>query len=116
MSFERLADVVDAASRIRYGKHWTGPDPRLRCDTTAPVYEWPDTAPYNGGPTYTWDIRGYGSHASEDDQVQPHDLTTALCGFRWAEGDKPRRISGLPDCTECRREVQLGGERPRSTR
>ncbi|MFJ8856756.1 hypothetical protein [Streptomyces sp. NPDC102437] len=55
---------------------------------------------------------GYGSHAAEDDQVQPH-LSTALCGFSGAKDDKPRRVEGLPGCPECRREVQLGAESPR---
>ncbi|WP_435191618.1 hypothetical protein [Streptomyces sp. bgisy126] len=26
LSFERLADAVDAGSQLRYGKRWTGPD------------------------------------------------------------------------------------------
>ncbi|CUW33360.1 hypothetical protein [Streptomyces reticuli] len=112
LSFERLADAVDAGSQIRYGKDWQGPDLRMRCTTTEPVYDWPEGAPYDGEVTFTWNVPGYGSHASEDDQVQLFS-NTALCGFRWAKGDKPRRMEGLPDCPECRREVQLGAERPR---
>lgn len=112
LSFERLADAVDASSQIRYGKRWTGPDLRMRCTTTEPVHDWPEGAPYDGEATFTWMVPGYGSHASEDDQVSPYS-NTALCGFYWVKGDRPRRVEGLPDCPECRREVQLGAERPR---
>ncbi|MFJ4576781.1 hypothetical protein ACIP4W_36355 [Streptomyces sp. NPDC088846] len=45
-------------------------------------------------------------------QIRTEDLTMSLCGFSWAEGEG-RRVSGLPDCRECRREVQLGADRPR---
>jgi hypothetical protein len=98
LSFERLADAADGAAQALQGEHWKGPDLRMRCTTTEAAYTWPDGAPYDGGTTITWNIPGYGSHA--------------LCGFRWAEGEG-RRVSGLPDCRECRREVQLGAERPR---
>ncbi|MFJ4917900.1 hypothetical protein [Streptomyces sp. NPDC088726] len=54
---------------------------------------------------------GYGSHASEDDQVELYS-NTALCGFSWAKDDRPRRVEGLPGCPECWREVQLGADRP----
>ncbi|WP_324784618.1 hypothetical protein [Streptomyces sp. H51] len=54
------------------------------------------------------------SHASGDDQVD-HYSNTALCGFYWVKGDSPRRVEGLPDCPGCRREVQLGAERPRGS-
>ncbi|WP_406486453.1 hypothetical protein [Streptomyces sp. NBC_01563] len=30
--------------------------------------------------------------------------------------DRPRRVEELPDCPECRREVQLGADRPRGNR
>ncbi|WP_256257190.1 hypothetical protein [Streptomyces sp. MUSC 14] len=112
LSFERLADAVDASSQIRYGKRWTGPDLRMRCTTTEPVYDWPEGAPYDGEATFTWMVPGYGSHASKDDQVDLYS-NTALCGFYWVKGDRPRRVEGLPDCPECRREIQLGAERPR---
>jgi hypothetical protein len=109
LSFERLADAADAAAQARQGDRWKGPDLRMRCTTTEPVYDWPDGAPYDGGTTTTWNVPGYGSHAVDDAE----DRNMALCGFRWAKGDKPRRAEGLPDCPECRREVQLGAERPR---
>ncbi|MFH8342616.1 hypothetical protein [Streptomyces sp. AM6-12] len=44
LSFEHLADAVDASSQTRYGKHWQGPDPRMRRTTTMPVYGWPEGA------------------------------------------------------------------------
>lgn len=112
LSFERLADAVDAGSQIRYGKDWQGPDLRMRCTTTEPVYDWPDSAPYDGEATFTWNVPGYGSHAGKDDQIHPYS-NPALCGFSWAQGDKPRRVEGLPGCSECRCEVQFGAERPR---
>ncbi|MFJ2736162.1 hypothetical protein [Streptomyces sp. NPDC087317] len=111
LSFERLADAADAAAQARQGSRWEGPDPRLRCTTTEPVYDWPDGAPYDGGTPVTWNVPGYGSHAADDDDRR---WPKALCGFSWAEGEG-RIVSGLPDCRECRREVQLGAERPRGS-
>ncbi|WP_406486234.1 hypothetical protein [Streptomyces sp. NBC_01563] len=114
LSFERLADAVDASSQIRCGKRWTGPDLRMRCTTTEPVYRWPGGAPYDGGATFTWTVPGYGSHATKDERFR--GIThTALCGFSWRKDDRPRRVGELPDCPECRREVQVGAERPRGT-
>ncbi|MFF9526871.1 hypothetical protein ACF1DV_33570 [Streptomyces achromogenes] len=96
LSFERLADAVDASSQIRYGKRWTGPDLRMRCTTTEPVYYWPEGAPYDGEATFTWMVPAYGSHASEDEQADLYS-NTALCGFYWVKGDRPRRApAGLP--------------------
>ncbi|MFE0358785.1 hypothetical protein ACFW2I_35675 [Streptomyces nigra] len=114
LSFERLADAVDASSQIRYGTDCTGPDLRMRCTTTEPVYDWPAGAPYDGEATFTWMVPGYGSHATKNARSQ-RVMHTALCGFSWAKGDRPRWVEGLPDCPECRREVQLGAERPRGT-
>ncbi|MEU7649229.1 hypothetical protein [Streptomyces huasconensis] len=112
LSFERLADAVDANSEIRYGKRWMGPDLRMRCTTTEPVYDWPEGAPYDGEATFTWMVPGYGSHATKGESFQ--GVThKALCGFTWAKVDRPRRMEGLPGCPECRREVQLGADRPR---
>lgn len=108
LSFERLADAVDAATKTEQGARWQGPDLRMRCTTTEPVYDWPNGAPYNGGTTVTWNVPGYGSHASSDDS---EGLCTSLCGFHWAE-EEGQRVSTSPDCPECRREVQLGAERP----
>lgn len=70
LSFERLADAVDASSQIRCGKRWTGPDLRMRCTTTEPVYRWPGGAPYDGGATFTWTVPGYGSHATKDERFR----------------------------------------------
>ena len=110
LSFERLADAVDAADRARLGSDWKGPDLRMRCTTTEAVYDWPDGAPYEDGTTVTWNVPGYGSHAAD----ATADRRRSLCGFSWAEGEG-RRVSGLPKCGECLREVQLGAERPRGT-
>ncbi|MDX2557648.1 hypothetical protein [Streptomyces stelliscabiei] len=111
LSFERLADAVDAADQARQGSRWEGPDLRLRCTTTEAVYDWPDGAPYEGGTPVTWNVPGYGSHAADDDSGH---LLKSLCGFSWAEGEG-RVVNGLPDCRECLREVQLGAERPRGS-
>jgi hypothetical protein len=109
LSFERLADAVDAAAQARQGAKWEGPDLRMRCTTTEAVYDWPEGAPYGGGTAVTWNVPGYGSHATSG---HPRRRTKALCGFSWAE-EEGRIVSGLPDCRECLREVQLGAERPR---
>ncbi|SOD66930.1 hypothetical protein SAMN06297387_1282 [Streptomyces zhaozhouensis] len=108
LSFERLADAVDAGAEARQGARWKGPDLRMRCTTTEAVYAWPEGAPYDGGTTGTWDVPGHGSHAISD---EGGGLLMALCGFRWAE-EEGQRVEGLPDCGECRREVQLGAVRP----
>ncbi len=110
LSFERLADAVDAGAEARQGACWEGPDLRMRCTTTEAVYGWPEGAPYDGGTTVTWRVAGYGSHATPADHRRPR----ALCGFSWSEREG-RQVSGLPDCRECLREVQLGAERPRGT-
>ncbi|MFB8442707.1 hypothetical protein ACFC7A_27015 [Streptomyces niveus] len=107
LSFERLADAATAARR---GARWEGPDLRMRCTTTEAVYDWPEGAPYDGGTPVTWNVPGYGSHATED--ADAYDGLTSLCDFRWTEKEG-RLVSGLPDCRECRREVQLGADRPR---
>ncbi|WP_245962281.1 hypothetical protein, partial [Streptomyces ardesiacus] len=111
LSFERLADAVDASSELRYGKRWTEPDVRMRCTTTEAAYEWPNGAPYDGEATFTWLVPGYGSHATKDESFQV--THKALCGFSWVKDVKPRRVEGRPACPECRREVQLGADRPR---
>ncbi|GAA2359588.1 hypothetical protein [Streptomyces cuspidosporus] len=111
LSFERLADAVDAAAKAWQGSRWEGPDLRLRCTTTEAVYDWPDGAPYDGGTPVTWNVPGYGSHATSGDS---RGLPTSLCGFTWST-EEGRPVSGLPDCRECLREVQLGAERPRGT-
>ncbi|MFF8646386.1 hypothetical protein [Streptomyces sp. NPDC015345] len=93
LSFERLADAVDASSEIRYGKRWTGPGLRMRCTTTEPVYDWPQGAPYDGEATFTWMVPGYGSHATKGESFR--GVThKALCGFTWAKVDRPRRMEG----------------------
>ncbi|WP_432127503.1 hypothetical protein [Streptomyces sp. bgisy082] len=109
LSFERLADAVDAGTAARQGARWEGPDLRMRCTTTEDVYEWSEGAPYDGRTTVTWNVPGYGVHATDDDSV---DLPISLCGFRWSVKEG-RRVKGLPSCPECLREVQLGAERPR---
>ncbi|WP_329625965.1 hypothetical protein OG357_38680 (plasmid) [Streptomyces sp. NBC_01255] len=111
LSFERLADAVDAGTEARQGTRWEGPDFRLRCTTTEDVYEWPEGAPYDGGTAVTWNVPGYGSHATDDDST---DLLTSLCDFRWS-AEEGWRVKGLPSCRECLREVQFGAERPRGS-
>ncbi|MFD7609019.1 hypothetical protein ACFWAN_53450 [Streptomyces mirabilis] len=81
LSFERLADAVDTAAQARQGSRWEGPDLRLRCTTTEPIYDWPDGAPYDGGTTVTWNVPGYGSHATADDS---RGVPKSLCGFTWS--------------------------------
>ncbi|MFB7763602.1 hypothetical protein [Streptomyces xiamenensis] len=111
VSFERLADAVDAADEAIHGAHWEGPNLRLRCTTAEPVYAWPDGAPYDGGTPATWNIKGHGSHATPEDDDER--LFRALCGFQWARREG-QRIDGLPDCPECRREVKLCAARRRT--
>ncbi|MFB6991424.1 hypothetical protein ACFC0C_24770 [Streptomyces sp. NPDC056178] len=41
------------------------------------------------GTTVTWNVPGYGSHATDADSM---DLPTSLCGFRWSTGEGRRRI------------------------
>ncbi|MEV7129739.1 hypothetical protein [Streptomyces sp. NPDC093260] len=61
LSFERLADAVDAATATRRGAHWEGPDLRMRCTTTEAAYTWPTGGPYDGGTPVVWNVPGYGS-------------------------------------------------------
>ncbi|GAA3372628.1 hypothetical protein GCM10017744_104910 [Streptomyces antimycoticus] len=84
LSFERLAD---AAAKARQGPRWEGPDLRMRCTTTEPVYDWPDGAPYDGGTPVTWNVPGHGSHATADDSRR---LPTSLCGFTWSKEEGRR--------------------------
>ncbi|MFJ3728564.1 hypothetical protein ACIPYQ_39180 [Streptomyces sp. NPDC090045] len=109
LSFERLADAVDAAGEARQGKRWTGPDLRMRCTTTEAAYTWPDGAPYDGGTPVTWKVPGYPSHAVAEGSRR---RDRSLCGFSWAQWEG-RAMEGLPECLECLREVQLGAERSR---
>ncbi|MDX2871572.1 hypothetical protein QA995_42915 [Streptomyces scabiei] len=108
LSFERLADAVDAAAETRQGKRWAGPDLRMRCTTTEAAYAWPKGAPYDGGTPVTWKVPGYDSHAVAEGSRR---RTRSLCGFSWAQ-EEGRAVDGLPECPECLREVQLGAERP----
>lgn len=78
LSFERLADAVDAAAEARQGKRWTGPDLRMRCTTTEAAYTWPDGAPYDGGTPVTWKVQGYQSHAVAEGSRRRN---RSLCGF-----------------------------------
>ncbi|MEN8655504.1 hypothetical protein ABCR94_34260 [Streptomyces sp. 21So2-11] len=69
----------------------------MRCTTTETIYEWPEGAPYDGGTPVTRNVRGYGSHATADDD---ENRLMSLCGFSWAEGEGRRvsgeRLAGLP--------------------
>ncbi|MEU9005803.1 hypothetical protein [Streptomyces sp. NPDC048551] len=111
LSFERLADAVDAAMELRQGKRWSGPDLRMRCTTTEAAYTWPNGAPYEGGTPVTWKVPGYDSHAVAE---RSRRRTMSLYGFSWGENEG-RAVEGLPECRECLREVQLGAERPRGS-
>ncbi|MFJ4633859.1 hypothetical protein [Streptomyces sp. NPDC088847] len=112
LSFERLADAVDAAAQARQGATWEGPDLRMRCTTTEAAYDWPKGAPYDGGTPATWKVPGYDSHAVTEGSRRRN---RSLCGFSWAQ-EEGRAVEGLPKCRECLREVQLGAERLRGTR
>ncbi|MDX3458564.1 hypothetical protein PV396_42655 [Streptomyces sp. ME02-8801-2C] len=81
----------------------------MRCTTTEAAYTWPHGAPYDGGTTVTWNVPGYGSLAATGASRR---WPKALCGFSWTEKEG-HTVTGLPDCRECLREVQLGAERPR---
>lgn len=102
VSFERLADVVDAADRVFYGTRWQGPDYRMRC-SLSPVYEWPEGAPYDGSKVTTMRVAGHGSHYVAD---PTDELPKALCGFWWAS-EEGTPTTGEPSCPECRREPGL---------
>ncbi|WP_329391408.1 hypothetical protein OG625_40260 (plasmid) [Streptomyces sp. NBC_01351] len=67
-------------------------------------------SPYDGETPDTRNVPGYGSHATSDTDTRG-GLLRALCSFSWAK-EEGHIVSGLPDCRECRREVQLGAERP----
>jgi len=99
ISFERLADAVDAADQARQGRRWTGPDYRMRC-TTDPLYVWPEGTPHDG-PVTTVHIPDYGSH-----YVLDPTSVTALCGFTWAP-EEGTSTNDEATCAECRREHQL---------
>ncbi|MET8748306.1 hypothetical protein [Streptomyces sp. NPDC004728] len=86
LSFERLADAVDAGAKVRRGTHWEGPDLRLRCTTTEDVYGWPEGAPYDGGTTVTWNVPGY--------VPTPPTTTSRTCSHRWAASGGRRRKAG----------------------
>ncbi|MFJ6725422.1 MULTISPECIES: hypothetical protein [unclassified Streptomyces] len=108
LSFERLADGVDAAAEARLGASWEGPDLRMRCTTPEAVCTWPEVAPYDGGRPVVRNVRGYGVHATASDPRRP--LPRALCGFSCST-EKGRVVEGMPDCRECLREIQLGADR-----
>jgi hypothetical protein len=102
ISFERLADIVDAGSRVHHGPRWEGPDYRMRCSLSS-AYQWPEEAPYDGGKVTTMRVAGHGSHYV----VDPTDeLPRALCGFWWASAEG-KATTGEPSCPECRREPGL---------
>ncbi|MGW2492702.1 hypothetical protein ACWCV9_36655 [Streptomyces sp. NPDC001606] len=109
LSFERLADAVDAATAARRGARWDGPDLRMRCTTTEVAYTWPTGAPYDGGTPVVWNVPGYGSHATSSDPRRPRPKS--LCSFSWSM-QEACVVDGPPDFRECLREGQLGAERP----
>ncbi|WP_199744586.1 hypothetical protein [Actinomadura harenae] len=102
LSFERLADAVDAGSRVFYGRREKGPDHRMRCDLS-PAYRWPEGAPYDGSKATTVRVTGHGSHYVAD---PADDWPRALCGFWWAP-EEGRVVTGEPSCPECQREPGL---------
>ncbi|MGC4952965.1 hypothetical protein ACLQ2P_07075 [Actinomadura citrea] len=102
LSFERLADAVDAGRRVFYGRDYKGPDYRMRCNLS-PAYEWPEHAPYDGGEVTTVRVVGHGSHYLPD---PTDDWPKALCGFSWAP-EEGVPTAGEPSCPECRREPLL---------
>ncbi|KAB2341628.1 hypothetical protein [Actinomadura rudentiformis] len=106
ISFERLADAVDAGNHVPDGR--TDPDYRMRCNLNHP-YRWPTDAPYNGGAVTTVRVTDgdfgtdHGSHYVPSENLQDPQ---ALCGFSFAP-EEARPITGEPRCRECRRELSL---------
>lgn len=101
ISFERLADVLDAHGR---------PDPRLRCGHQSAV-EWPEHAP---------DADWYNIRDASDNAPARHrhlaaarggGFYDAFCGF-WFAADDIVRSPGTPypDCPVCLREQRLRRE------
>ncbi|MEU9019169.1 hypothetical protein [Actinomadura sp. NPDC048394] len=102
ISFERLADAVDAANQTLSGPEWRGPDYRMRCSLAA-AYVWPEDAPYDAGRVTAVRVVGYGSHYVAD-LLGPE--LRALCGLGYA-AEEGKTITGEPTCPECRRELAL---------
>lgn len=101
ISFERLADAVDAANQTFSGPEWRGPDYRMRC-SLAVAYVWPEDAPYDAVQLTAVRVAGYGSHYVAD----PTDPCRGLCGFGWAP-EEASTTTGEPTCPECCRELVL---------
>lgn len=110
-SFERLADAVDAGSRL--GAKYPGsdePDLRTRCKDH-PVYSWPASPETYGGPVKVEAFRvsgGYGVHYMTMGDGTPGSFPTALCGF-WCTPEEARRTKAAPDCSVCVREAEIMG-------
>lgn len=101
ISFERLADVLDADGQ---------PDPRLRCGHQ-PTVDWPKDEP---------DAAWYNISTASDAAPPRHrhlatargaGLHDAYCGFLFADEDIVRSPSAaFPDCPVCVREQRLRRE------
>ncbi|GII89711.1 hypothetical protein Ssi03_77010 [Sphaerisporangium siamense] len=106
ISFERLADEIDAANRVFYGRKWTGPDYRMRCDAS-PAYDWPAGAPYDGGePAAVRVVEDRTDHGTHYVPAPMDRFPETLCGFGFAP-QEGRPAEGEADCTPCRRELAL---------
>ncbi|NUW32044.1 hypothetical protein HTZ77_11465 [Nonomuraea sp. SMC257] len=124
ISFECLADAIDAANQVLNGRTWTGPDYRMRCDLSQ-AYRWPQHAPYDGGLVTAVRVVDAASGTDRGSHYVPaprlESWPTTLCGFGFTP-QEARPVDGDPDCTACLREPALvehlqattGGE-PRTT-
>lgn len=108
VSFERLADAVDATNQVFFGRRWSGPDYRMRCDLSD-AYQWPKGAPYDGGEVTTVRVQDEDLRADCGSHYVPAPMgrwPRALCGFGFAP-QEAKPAAGEPDCPECRRELVL---------
>lgn len=103
LSFERLADAVDAGSPIRYGKRWTGPDLRMRCTTTEAAYTWPNGAPYDREATFTWMVPATA-------RTPPRTNPSGAPRTRRCAGSAGRRATGRAGWKGCRSARSAGAK------
>lgn len=98
-SFERLADAVDYGGSRSF--NWSR-DLRMRCDLSE-TYQWPEGAPYDGGPVEAVTVKGYGSHyVPRSGRQHPR----ALCGLMFAP-EEGKRNTTAPTCPVCVREREF---------
>lgn len=108
VSFERLADAVDASNHRFYRHDWSGPDYRMRCDRSA-AYRWPKGAPYDGGEVTTVRVKDGAVGTDRGSHYVPAPMgewPRALCGLSFVP-EEAKPVAGEPTCPECRRELVL---------